>query len=156
MSRYTSVAIVVLVPVALVLHFSMPAWAAIGHQDFPPKPGATPIVISIATPTPSSALDNSLKAPQQRHLIAVAVKSPYVKHLVGHRQYHVSGATPWLDRAGKLVGGVVHLDFAHPVTIAGTWLASGRKAYKASYRNVNGLLVYVSLSRSKVMLIAPR
>lgn len=141
---------------AMAVRLSMPASAAVNHQDVPPKPGATPIVIGIASPTPSGALHNSLTAPQKRHLIAVAVRSPYVKQLVGRRSYRVSGATPWLDRSGTLLGGVVHLDFARPAKVAGTWLASGRKPYRATYRKVNGLLVYVSLKRLKVMIIAPR
>jgi hypothetical protein len=141
---------------ALAVHHSVPALAAASHQDVPPKPGATPIVIGIAIPTPSGAVDNSLTAPQKQRLILVAVKSPYVKHLVGRRSYRVSDATPWLDRYGKLRGGVVHLDFVHPAKIAGTWLASGRKPYRATYRNVKGLLVYVGLKRLTVMIIAPR
>jgi hypothetical protein len=156
MSRYASGAVVAVIAGALALHLSMPASAAISHQDFPPRPGATPIVIGIGTPAPSSAVDNSLTAPQQQHIIAVALKSKYVRRLVRGKSYRVSGATPWLDHAGKLVGGIVHLDFARPVTVNGTWLASGRKPYKATYRNVNGLMVYVGLKRGKVMVISPR
>jgi hypothetical protein len=145
-----------MVTAALALHLSMPASAAISHQDFPPRPGATPIVIGIGTPGPSNAIDNSLTAPQQRHLIAVALKSTYVRRLLRGKSYRVPGATPWLDHGRKLVGGIVHLDFARPVTVGGTWLASGRKPYKATYRNVNGLMVYVGLKHGKVMVISPR
>jgi len=156
MSRHTSGAAAVVVAGLLALHLSMPASAAINHQDFPPRPGATPIVIGIGTPGPSNAVDNSLTARQQQHIIAVALKSKYVQRLVRGKAYRVSGATPWVNRAEKLIGGIAHLDFARPVTVDGTWLASGRKPYKATYRNVSGLMVYVGLKRGKVMVILPR
>jgi len=124
-------------------------------QDFPPRPGATPIVIGFSTPTPTGKGPAGTLAPSDsRTAIRVALASRQVRRLLLHRPYHVAGSGPWNEN-GAPVGAVVSLRLARPATISGSWLALGGGPYSATYRNVRGLRVYVNVRQQRVMGVIP-
>jgi hypothetical protein len=74
-----------------------------------------------------------------------------VKVLLKGKAYRVQKVTPW--SAGK--GKVVVTSFYHPTTVSGTWLAVGKAPYRATYRKVTSLSIFVRLAPSAVMAIVP-
>ncbi|HEY8684329.1 MAG TPA: hypothetical protein VIO57_01870, partial [Chloroflexota bacterium] len=85
--------------------------AAGSHQDFPPRPGATPIVIGLpnlnpptATAVPSgSHVSGSSKPASPPDAVRVALTNTYVKALLKGRAYRVDRVTAWISGKGKLV-----------------------------------------------------
>jgi hypothetical protein len=126
------------------------------HQDFPPVPGGTPIVIGLpnlnpptATAVPSGSHPTKPAAPPDA--VRVALTNVYVKALLKGKAYRVQRVTSWPAGKGKLVV----TGFYHPATVSGTWLTVGKAPYRATYRKVTGLNIYVRLAPSTVMAIVP-
>jgi hypothetical protein len=126
------------------------------HQDFPPVPGGTPIVIGLpnlnpptATAAPSGSHPTKPAAPPDA--VRVALTNVYVKALLKGKAYRVQKVTSWPAGKGKLVV----TGFYHPATVSGTWLAVGKAPYRATYRKVTSLSIYVRLAPSAVMAIVP-
>lgn len=158
--RFAGAIATILLLIALGVPFSFPVAvvshaARNTHQDFPPRPGSTPIVIGVATATPGLGGPGVVTSGQLQTAIQVALRSRYVKQLLGRRSYHVHGASAWKNRAGKLLGARVGLRFNHAATISGMWLSSARKAYRATYTRVIGLQVYVDVNHWQVVTVAP-
>lgn len=127
------------------------------HQDFPPRPGATPIVIGLpnlnpptATAVPAST--HSQKPASPPDAVRVALSDARVKALLKGKAYRVQQVAPWPVGKGKLV----IMNFYRPVTLSGTWLAVGKPAYHATYNKVTGLSIYVEVPRNSVAAIKPR
>jgi hypothetical protein len=138
-------------PVALASHLGRHA-----NQDFPPHPGATPIVIGFPTATPTSKNSRAALSPsQQQTAVQVALKSPYVRTLIRHQVYHVAGATPWTAK-GVIAGALVRLRFSHAVNLTGRWLALSGRSYNATYKRVGALRVYVDVKRQRVLAVVPK
>lgn len=130
------------------------------HQDFPPRPGATPIIIGLPnlnppTATPVAAgshVPSPSKPATPPDAVRVALSNGYVKALLNGKAYRVQRVAPWPAGKGKLV----IADFYRPVTLSGTWLAVGRPAYHATYSKVTGLSIYVEVPHRSVAAIKPR
>jgi hypothetical protein len=129
------------------------------HQDFPPRPGATPIVIGLpnlnpptATTVPSgSHPQNSPKSRAPQDAVRVALTNTYVKALLKGRAYRIQKVAPWRSSTGKLVV----VAFYAATTVSGTWMAVGKSPYRATYHSVTGLQVYVMPARKLVVGIVP-
>jgi hypothetical protein len=132
---------------------------ASAHQDFPPRPGATPIVIGLpnlnpptATPGPAHASPppkGSAKPSTPPDAVRLALSNTYVRALLSGKPYRVKSVNGW--SAGK----IVRVVFYHPATITGTWLAAGKAPYRATYRNVKSIQVFVNTSLSRVVATVP-
>ena len=160
MKRIASGAAALLVIAAWALGFSWSSTAAshLGaptHQDFPPKYG-TPVKIIVLPTSPPTHNRDTLSPSQQRSALHIALSDPRVRKLIQGKPYFVKRTLIWQTSNGKLVGGIARIGFTHPVTIAGEWLSSGGKLYRATYRKVLALRVYVDLNRARVMAIKPR
>ncbi|HEX6509758.1 MAG TPA: hypothetical protein VF221_19190 [Chloroflexota bacterium] len=135
------------------------------HQDFPPRPGATPIVIGLpnlnpptatpgpahSSPSPSKPSTPSKPAKSPPDAVRMALGNGYVKALLHGKAYRVKKVGPWPAGQGK----TVQFAFYHPATIAGTWLAAGKGPYRATYRNVKSIKVFVNVRRAQVMATIP-
>jgi hypothetical protein len=128
------------------------------HQDLPPVPGGTPIVIGLPNLSPPTATVPSGSHPTKPSrpvappdAVRVALTNTYVKALLQGKPYRVRKVAPWPAGKGKLVVAA----FYHSATVSGTWLAVGRAPYRATYRNVRSLNIYVRLTPSAVLAIVP-
>jgi hypothetical protein len=129
------------------------------HQDYPPRPGATPIVIGLpnlnpppATAVPPAATPHKpVKTAAPPDAVRLALSNGYVKALLKGKAYRVQKVAPWLAGKGKLVVA----GFYHATTVSGTWLAIGKAPYRATYHNVVGLRIYVEVARKSVVEIVP-
>lgn len=143
-----------------------------GHSDqnYPPRQGATPILIvapttppgraapaggSAAVPGRSSAAP-TLTTAEQVEVLRVALADRYVLQLVHGKRYRVAAAQVWVGTHGKLQGGMTRLIFVRPHRIAGVWLRMRRVPYRTTYSKVKALRVYVDLGRKQVVAITPR
>jgi hypothetical protein len=134
-------------------------------QDYPPRGGATPILVIAPTtppvhpsrPSPVSAVRSApLTAAQQVEAMRVALADSYVTRLVRGKRYRVGSVRRWSDAHSKMRGAVVPLIFARPTRVSGTLLRLRRSPYRASYRKVLALRVYVDLGRRQVVEIYAR
>lgn len=126
------------------------------HQDYPPRPGSTPIVIGLpnlnpptATPVPPASNPHKPAPPDA---VRLALSNGYVKALLKGKAYRVQKVAPWPAGKGKLVVA----GFYHKTTVSGTWLAAGKPPYRATYHNVVSLQIYVQIARRSVIAIVPR
>jgi hypothetical protein len=127
------------------------------HQDFPPVPGGTPFVVGLpnlnpptATAVPAGANPHKpVKPAAPPDAVRAALSNAFVKALLRGKAYRVQKVAQWKTGNGK----VVIVGFYHPVTVSGTWLAVGKRPFRATYRNVTSLGIYVNVSRSAVMAI---
>jgi hypothetical protein len=125
--------------------------AAGSHQDFPPRPGATPIVIGLpnlnpptATAVPSgSHVSGSSKPASPPDAVRVALTNTYVKALLKGRAFRVDRVTAWISGKGKLVV----VGFYSAATVSGIWMNPGKPPYHATYHKVTGIRVYVHLTQ---------
>lgn len=130
------------------------------HQDYPPRPGATPIVIGLpnlnpptATAVPPAANPHKLAKPAAPpDAVRLALGNGYVKALLKGKAYRVQKVASWLAGKGKLVV----TGFYHSTTVSGMWLAVGKAPYRATYHNVVSLRIYVQFARRSVVAIVPR
>ena len=163
--RRNSTSLVVIIAITMALSFARasdvlaqpPAGGA--HQDFPPRPGATPIVIGLpnlnpptATAVPSGGhAQHSLKAPTPPDAVRVALSNAYVKALLRGKAYRIKKVTAWPPGLGKLVV----VAFYRPTTVSGVWIRAGKAPYRATYTRVTSLRIYVRPAKKLVVAIAP-
>jgi hypothetical protein len=129
------------------------------HQDFPPRPGATPIVISLpnlnpatATPvTPGTHAPPPAQPPPPQDAVRVALSNPYVKVLLKGKAYRIQKVAPWPAGKGKLVV----VGFYRATTVSGTWLTWGKPPSKATVQRVVGLNIYINMAKKLVVAILP-
>jgi hypothetical protein len=132
------------------------------RQDFPPKPGATPIIVTLPNlnpPQPPAA--SGPGGPPAKHVphpptaVHLALADRYVVRLTHGHPYTVGRITTWIIGRGRAPGRLVLLTLKAPSTLNGTWLSPGRIAFNTTYRNVIGLRVYVDLQHARVDAIVP-
>jgi hypothetical protein len=129
------------------------------HQDYPPRPGSTPIVIGLpnlnpptATPVPPASNPHKpVKPAAPPDAVRLALGNGYVKALLKGKAYRVQKVAPWPAGKGKLVVA----GFYHSTTVSGLWLAAGKAPYRATYHNVVSLQIYVQIARRTVIAIVP-
>jgi hypothetical protein len=129
------------------------------HQDFPPRPGGTPIVIGLpdlnlptaTAVTPAGHAPPTSKPAPLQDAVRVALANTYVKALLKGKAYRIQKVALCPSGNGKLVV----VGFYATTTVSGTWISVGKPPYHAVYHNVVGLQIYVKATRG-VMAIVPR
>lgn len=129
------------------------------HQDFPPVPGGTPVVIGLPNlnpPTATAVTSNvrtqkPIKPHSPQDAVRVTLTNKFVRALLTGKAYRIQKVAPWLSSKGR----IVVVGFYRPSTISGTWMAVGKPAYWATYHKVLSLQVYVALAQRTVVAIVP-
>lgn len=132
------------------------------HQDFPPRPGATPIVIGIPGLSPKSSPGSSgtagspvLNPGQRASARSTAFHDQYVRALVGGRALGTVSSSAWIGANKQLLGAIVRIPLRRPASITGQWLALRRKPYRASYHHVVALRAFVDARAAIVVALVP-
>lgn len=106
-----------------------------------------------ATPGPSgTSPKRPATHPAPPDAVRIALTNRYVKALLNGKAYRIQKVSPWVAGRGK----IVTAGFYRAVTVTGTWLASGKPPYHATYAGVTGLSIYVEVARRSVAAITPR
>lgn len=132
---------------------------AVSHQDFPPIPGGTPVVIGLPNLNPPTATavppSGTPKSPTKTNpppdAVRLALTNGYVKALLKGKAYRIQHVASWLAGKGRLVVA----GFYHATTVSGTWMSVGKPPYRATYHRVSGVNIYVSLAHRAVVGIVP-
>ena len=161
---------IVFVLIASVVGVGLPISAQAGraHQDFPPKPGATPIIITLPnlnpTTTPANPPAPPTSPPPPRKVankhpkhsadasIGVATRDSYVRELLARLRHRAGVSSAW---KGVANGRVTSFALLSPQTVSGRWLALGRIPYGATYSHVKTIKAYVSMARRTVEELQP-
>jgi hypothetical protein len=131
------------------------------HQDFPPKPGATAIIITLPNLNPTAAPAAKPPAPPPPRKvtskrpdasIGIATRDSYVRGLLSRLPHRAGVSSPWRGVAG---GRVTSFALTSARTVSGKWLALGRIPYSATYLRVKTIKAYVSMSRRTVEELQP-
>lgn len=131
------------------------------NQDYPPRPGGTAVfVIGLPNTNPNTQPNpkpvgktTTLNAAQKSRVQSIALRDTRVRMLLHGKSYHVLATVPWVSHS-TLAGGITTLGFSRSVTLSGTWLTQGH-AYRATYKGVTRMTIYVNVGQSKVVTIQP-
>ncbi len=129
------------------------------HQDFPPRPGATPIVIGLPNLNPPTATSvpsgnrahNPSKSPTPPDAVRIALSNVYVKALLRGKAYRINKVAAWISGRGKLVA----VGLYRAATVSGTWITVGKPPYKATVQRVIGLRIFVNMTTKSVVGVVP-
>jgi hypothetical protein len=136
------------------------------HQDFPPKPGATAIIVTLPNLNPTAApASKPPAAPPPPHKVAskhpkhstdasigIATRDSFVRTLLSRLPHRAGVSSAW---KGVANGRVTSFALLTPRTVSGKWLALGRIPYGATYSHVKTIKAYVSMSRRTVEELQP-
>jgi hypothetical protein len=155
---------------AIGIGLPISAHAGRAHQDFPPKPGATPIIIGLPNLNPTAAPGSANPpapptSPSPPHKVAskhpkhsadasigIATRDSYVRALLSRFRHRAGVSSAW---KGVARGRVDTFALLSRQSVSGKWLALGRIPYSAGYSNVKTIKAYVSMARGVVEELQP-